>query len=170
MLSNYKKLGTQIVSYKKLGTSARDKVIDAQLTKMQNEANLKAIDKLSNFVGEAGETLDAVKMVRESEDFKKEFEDMLKDSRLEKFPFEFAIDTSSENRLFIPNRDSENKTLFKVFENKQNLNLGNKELPVLPTVGKKKKGSMFVERGIVQKYDPSQRREPTRYDKSQRQD
>jgi|TARA_B100001094_G_C18188846_1_gene805766 hypothetical protein len=169
MLSNYKKLGTQIVSYKKLGTSARDKVIDAQLTKMQNEANLKAIDKLSNFVGEAGETLDAVKMVRESEDFKKEFEDMLKDSRLEKFPFESAIDTSSLNKkLSLPK--PENKTLYKVFQNKQNLNLGNKQLPVLPTVGKKKKGSMFVERGIVQEYDPSQRREPTKYDKSQRQD
>lgn len=167
MLSNYKKLGTQIVSYKKLGTSARDKVIDAQLTKMQNEANLKAINKLSSFVGEAGETFEAVKMARESEDFKKKFEDMLKDSRLEKFPFESAIDTSSENRLSIPKRDSENKTLFKIFQNKQNLN---PEFPPLPKVGKKKKGSKFVQRGIVQKYDPSQRREPTRYEKSQRQD
>lgn len=166
MLSNYKKLGTQIVSYKKLGTSARDKVIDAQLIKMQNEANLKAIDKLSSFVGEAGETLEAVKTLKESEKFKEQFEDMLKESRLEKFDFDSAIDSSSlMGKISLPK--PENKNLYKMFEDKQTLK---QELPELPPMtGKKKKGSPFVQRGEVDIYS-GQRGTVKRYDKSQRQD
>ena len=104
-------------------------------------------------------------MLRESEDFKKTFEDMLAESRKEKSPLENNVDLDSSGEEILNIKPKE-KTLYKVFEDKQTLKQQLPELP--PMVGEKKKGSAFVQRGVVKKYDPSQRKEPKRYDPSQR--